>query len=131
MIRMKNVATQLLREEIVHTDQDGGFTIQNVAPGTYDMTAEASCYLRQRVDGVLVTGTGGSVDFGIALGADQNGDGSVDYADLPSISAAFGTTPGDPGYSPCADLNRDGAVDFGDLPSVTASFGRSSAPALD
>jgi hypothetical protein len=55
-----------------------------------------------------------SVDVGVGLTGDLNGDGSVDVTDLLELLAAWGPCPDPPADCP-ADLNGDGTVGVIDL----------------
>jgi photosystem II stability/assembly factor-like uncharacterized protein len=54
---------------------------------------------------------------------DVNGDGTTDVFDFAGLSAAFGSTPGDPSWLEDADLNGDGEVDVFDFAELSADFG--------
>jgi len=57
-----------------------------------------------------------------SCGADVNGDGAVDFADLLEVIGAWGPCPGGP--LPCrADTDGDGDVALSDLLNVLASWG--------
>ena len=127
-VRLQNQATLTVRQELVQTDANGDFTILGVDDATYDITAEAASYLRARVDGVIVSGGAGVVDFGTVFGGDLDASNCIDFQDLPLLSSAFGTSVGDPGYNEGADINRSGAVDFTDLPGFSAGYGSCGHP---
>ncbi len=55
---------------------------------------------------------------------DVDHDGDVDLDDLSVVLVAFGSTEGDPNYSPIADLDSDGDVDLDDLSTVLVDFGQ-------
>lgn len=54
---------------------------------------------------------------------DVNRDYVVDIFDLTIVSAAYGSSPGDPNWNPCADVTGDGTVDIFDLTIVSAQYG--------
>lgn len=60
--------------------------------------------------------------YGNACDGDFNGNGSVDFADLGTFKAAFGSA------DPLADFDGSGAVDFGDLGIFKSMFGQSPGP---
>ncbi len=60
-----------------------------------------------------------NLDFRLRLGADVNGDGCVDDADLLAVLFAFGST----GTNLAEDLNGDDVVDDADLLTVLFDFG--------
>jgi hypothetical protein len=47
--------------------------------------------------------------------ADANVDGEVDSSDLELLTAAYGTSQGDPAFDARVDLNHDGVIDLRDL----------------
>ena len=55
--------------------------------------------------------------------ADIDGNGTVDQADLNTMSAAYGCTIGQQCYNPRADLNADGIVNIVDLATAAIVFG--------
>jgi len=55
---------------------------------------------------------------------DLNGDSTVNIIDAAIISAAWGTSEGDPRYNPVADVNNDGFVDLLDLTYVIFNWGK-------
>jgi len=55
--------------------------------------------------------------------ADANGDGMTNGADLSVFLSAFGTSIGNPGYTPQADFNNDGQVGGADLSVLLSDFG--------
>ncbi|MBX7135924.1 MAG: PQQ-dependent sugar dehydrogenase [Fimbriimonadaceae bacterium] len=72
--------------------------------------------------------TGGNyspkIDFSLVNG-DANGDDSIDIADFSLLSAAFGSSLGDPGYQRNADLDGDGEVGIADYAIISANYGES------
>jgi hypothetical protein len=62
---------------------------------------------------------GNTCEVVVALGgecifADFDGDDDIDVDDYQVFRAAFGTTIGDPGYTPLADFDGSGAVGLSD-----------------
>jgi len=55
-------------------------------------------------------------------GADVNGDGVVNCADLEIVKSAFGKKAGDPGFDSRADINGDGIVNILDLSAVARAL---------
>jgi hypothetical protein len=58
-----------------------------------------------------------------ACPGDIDGDGDTDVFDFADLTAAFGTSLGDPGYNPDADLTGDDTVDVFDFGELTSDFG--------
>lgn len=60
----------------------------------------------------------------VALPADFNADGRVDFEDFLAFAGVFGSHPGDSDWDPRFDLDGSGRVDFEDFLRFAASFGR-------
>ncbi len=58
----------------------------------------------------------------LLLSADANGDGLIDSGDLQLLTAAFDTSPGEPGFDARVDFNTDGAIDILDLVVMGAQY---------
>lgn len=93
-----------------------------VPPGTYDVAAKASHWLRQQVTGVSITGTGATVNFSLFNG-DVDGDNEVSIGDYALLSTAFGSSPGDPNWDAEADVDGDDEVTIGDYAILSNNFG--------
>ncbi|MBY0457043.1 MAG: putative Ig domain-containing protein, partial [Gemmataceae bacterium] len=102
-----------------------GLTPQLVRTGTGTAFA-VFAVTREGLYAVEVTGAGGAAGgyrLSVKILGDVNGDGSVNGVDGQLLSAALGTSAGQPGYSPDADLNRDGAVNALDQSLQAGNFG--------
>lgn len=108
-----------LHTEVVQLDMDGRYqTATTLPPGTYDVTAKAPHWLRQRLSSVPLTASGiAGIDFSLANG-DLDGDNEIAIGDYAVVSQTFGTS------DPSGDVNGDGEVDIGDVALVSANFGR-------
>lgn len=93
-----------------------------VPPGTYDVAAKGSHWLRKQVAGVSITGAGPTVNFSLPNG-DVDGDNEVTIGDYSLLSTAFGSGPGDPNWDPEADLDGDDEVTIGDYAILSNNFG--------
>lgn len=94
----------------------------NLGPGTYDVYAKASHWLRRQRSSVVFTGAGAvGVDFSLVNG-DCDGDNEVVIGDYAVLSAAFGSQPGDPNWNPEADLNGDDEVTIADFAILSINF---------
>lgn len=95
----------------------------NLPAGVYDVTAKGSHWLRQKTASVSIAPNGASgLTFSLANG-DIDGDNEIGIGDFSPLSAAFGTSEGDPGWNALADLNGDGSVDIGDFAILSSNFG--------
>lgn len=94
----------------------------NLGAGAYDVRVKASHWLRRLRAGVLFTGSGATgVDVSLFNG-DCDGDNEVGIGDYAILSAAFGSSPGDPNWDAEADLNGDDSVDIGDFAIQSGNF---------
>jgi hypothetical protein len=96
------------------TSAGGGFTLAGAIGQPDAGTASGG-------DFVLVGGffAGGGGETAPPCPGDIDGGGAVDFGDLLSVLAAFGSCS-----EPCPeDLDGNGAVDFSDLLTVLAAFG--------
>ncbi len=55
---------------------------------------------------------------------DVDGDGDVDYDDFIILAGAYGSSIGQPAYTPEADFEGDGDVDYDDLIDLAGNYGR-------
>jgi hypothetical protein len=100
-----------------------GTTDLNLPAGTYDITAKASHWLREKIGSVVVSPTGAvGVNFSLING-DIDGDNHVDIGDYSELSTAFGSQPGDGNWNANADLDGDGEINIGDYAILSAEFG--------
>jgi len=60
-----------------------------------------------------------------SIQGDVNNDGLVDYRDLATVVARYGSRQGDPSYLEAADVNLDGVIDYKDLALVVSHYGES------
>jgi len=105
-------------------DQFGRYMMPTlVTPGVYNIYCKASHWLRRVRTPVVVTTAGAlGVNFSLVNG-DVDWDNEVAIGDYAGLSAAFGTSLGDPGFNPEADLNGDDEVTIGDYAILSANFG--------
>jgi len=59
----------------------------------------------------------------VKMPGDIDGNGKVDYKDLFTLAAAYGTKVGDDGFDASCDFNNDGKVDYKDLFTLAANYG--------
>ena len=95
----------------------------SITPGTYDVVAKGSHWLRGRVANVAVTSTGASgVNFSLING-DVDEDNEVGIGDYAIISGTYNKCLGDSGYDSAADLNGDDCVDIADYAILSSNYG--------
>jgi hypothetical protein len=124
-IEIRNVgSTTPLASQNLALDGAGNFTMNvNIAPGTYDVTAKASHWLRRKRGSQVISGgalTGQSFSL---IDGDCDGDNEVAIGDYSILSGTFGKSLGDAGYDPAGDLNGDDTVDIGDFSILSLNFG--------
>jgi hypothetical protein len=113
----------VVRTEVVPLDAQGGYTLHNVVPDTYDIAFKASHWLRVVVPGVtIVNADVTGVDVYLTNG-DIDGDNEVTLFDFGALVAAFGSTPYDSNWNPNADLDGDLEVTLFDFGILVRNFG--------
>jgi hypothetical protein len=58
------------------------------------------------------------------LDVDANGDGKIDMTDVLYLSARYGKSAGDPGFSYRLDFNGDGIINQADADILASYFGQ-------
>ncbi|MEA3305474.1 MAG: dockerin type I domain-containing protein, partial [Candidatus Omnitrophota bacterium] len=95
---------------------DGSYTLNDIEPGTYDLTAKASNSLRAKQSDVTVVAEEQTPDIDFSLlGGDANGDNSVGTGDMLILKAAWFSNPESPNWDERADFNGDGSIGTGDM----------------
>ena len=120
--------TTPIKTYTITTDSQGNFNLINVAPGTYDLTAKGSNFLRAKQTNIAVS-TGQvtpNINFSL-LGGDADNNNVVSMMDLAILQAAYGTKPGDAKWNARADFNGNNQIDMTDLSILRANYGKSGA----
>jgi hypothetical protein len=99
----------------------GTFSINGVAPDTYQVAVKHTKYLQQVQTLTLNSGTN-SASFGELLGGDANNDNVADFLDFSVLVSTFDLAQGDAGYDARADFNGDNQVDFLDFSLLVSNF---------
>jgi hypothetical protein len=108
------------------TAGDGRFTVGNLTPGDYRVTAGHSSYLFSEDDSVACqSGQTTMMPETTLLAGDANDDRVIDLLDLVIIGAAYRTCSGEPAFDRRADINATGCVDLLDLVLAAINFRRS------
>jgi hypothetical protein len=108
---------------LADVNENGRYTIYNVAPGTYTAVATHSKYINDST--IISVSEGANVNadtivlpfVGSKEGPDLNGDGSVDILDV----AEFSDTWLDSGSSE-ANFNQDNSVNFSDWVRIAENW---------
>jgi hypothetical protein len=111
------------------TASDGGYTLTDIQPGTYDLTAKSLNTLRAKQPNITVTSgqTLSNINFSL-LGGDANDDNRVDYKDRNILKKAFGSMPGSLNWDTRADFNADSRIDYKDSNIQKKNYGLLGAP---
>jgi hypothetical protein len=100
----------------VTTDQSGAFQVNDLQPGTYDISVKNQHTLRSAKSGVtLVEGTN-QLAFGELQEGDANDDNCVNITDFSMLAAWFGQ------YDPRVDFNEDGLINISDFSLLAFNF---------
>jgi hypothetical protein len=108
-----------VRTDNVTTDNTGGFLINGIVPGTYDISIKNWTCLSELNTVTLTNNSTTVVDFGTTREGDSNGDDAVTIVDFSLLAGCFLTSP--PGNPNC-DYNRDNAVTIVDFSLLAGSF---------
>jgi hypothetical protein len=112
----------------VTTTADGAYTLERISPGTYDLAAKGSKWLKMSQPNVIVTGGNtATVDFTGSKGGDANDSNSVNIQDLNILKGSYGKSIGQAGYDTRADFNKSGSVNLLDLNILKSNYGQSGA----
>lgn len=104
-------------------DGVGLFTLDGIAPGSYDLQLKGTHTLSRLVSGVSLAAGTNVVQFGTLSEGDANGDDQVDAADFQFVAGRFGLRSGESGFDTAADLTGDGVVDVADLSLLAGNYG--------
>ena len=118
----------------VNTDNNGGFTLTNLAIGTYTIRAVYPGYLASEKTGVnIATGSSATINLGTTSlrGGDVNGDNAINILDIGAIISKFGRTgiAVKSASANCSvtdepvDINDDGSVNISDLAIAAGNWG--------
>lgn len=105
----------------------GAFTINVTEPGSYDIQADASGFLSQRYQTVIVDAAGvvtSEPPPTTLLGGDVNGDGVIEGSDASLLLDSFGAEPIDRlNGTGVVDINADGFVSGLDISLLISNLG--------
>lgn len=105
----------------VNLDSGGGFTINNVPTGEYDIAFKASHWLRKTLADINVSGNVANLAVSLTNG-DVDGNNNIDKTDLDALKDAD-KKPKLPDWNPNADLNGDGRVNGQDMKIIRDNLG--------
>lgn len=110
----------------VTTDQNGTFTINGIAPGTYTITIENAKTLPLTKTNVNLVLGNNAIDIGLLKGGDADGNNLVNILDFSILANSFSKVSGDIGFDGRADFNNDGISNITDFSVLANNFGQSS-----
>lgn len=100
----------------------GGFTFREAGPGTHDLYAKASTFLRRRWLGSLtLSGTPVTGVNLVLTNGDVNGDNRIDVSDFLNLASHYEV---EPVTDVRADLNGDRRVNIDDFLILAANYER-------
>ena len=113
----------VVREESVTTDDEGNFTVADVATGTYDIGVKCPRSLSELVAGVAFSaGSATPVSFGPLREGDANNDDAITEADYSVLWFYYGESSAE-ALDSC-DFNRDGVVGGLDYSLLWYNYGQ-------
>lgn len=120
-----NPATVVHSALNVSADADGNYATADLPPfaGSYLASVKVTPWLRKNVGPINTAVSNSNVNF-VLINGDCDGDNEVSIGDYAVLSAAFGSSQGDPTWNPDADLNGDLSVDIGDFAIMSSNFGQ-------
>jgi len=113
-----------LETQTVNLDANGRYSFITYQVGSFDLTAKASNWLRQKKSGNDLAVGSNIADFTLING-DANNDNRVDVVDLGILATNYGKLSGATGSQ--GDFNGDGAVNVIDLGILATNYGASGA----
>jgi hypothetical protein len=115
--------SMVMRTENVTTDNEGKFTVADVAAGAYDIGVKG-CHTLSRLEEDVVIGSGTTnVNFGTLLEGDCDNNDMVNISDFGILADAFGSLPASGNWDDRADLDNSGAVNISDFGLLADNFG--------
>jgi beta propeller repeat protein len=113
----------------VTTDNGGWFTLCGIPPGTYDLSAKGSKWLRQNLANIVVA-PGNIIKYLYfsLTGGDANNDNSVNVNDLNILKVTYGKSASQSGYDERADFNQDNKVNVLDLNIMKRNYAKRGDP---
>jgi hypothetical protein len=116
--RASNAGAQVcVGSQCVTTPADGRYTIPNVLPGAYTVTASRMSYLRSWRPISVPVGLRTLPDVTL-LGGDVNQDDHIELADGVLVGQAWNSTPAAPNWDVRADITDDDNVNILDMVAV-------------
>lgn len=120
--------TNLLATYQLLTATDGSYTLNDIKPGTYDLTAKGSIFLKAKQADVIVQQgrVTPNINFNL-LGGDCDNNNVVSGVDFAILRAAYGTKPGDAKWDTRSDFNGNNQIDGTDFSILKSNYGISGA----
>jgi peptidoglycan/xylan/chitin deacetylase (PgdA/CDA1 family) len=115
---------ELVLERPLITGDYGQFSIEGLAPGTYDVGLQVAQTLPLARPGVTLHSGLNLLTFGPLVAGDVVPDGYIAARDWAAMLEAFGRAHNEPGLVVASDLNQDGRVDVLDMAILYTHYGR-------
>lgn len=101
---------------------DGEFIFDNLRDGIFTMTVQADHHVAACTTVEIIDGAAVSIETIELVSGDVNGDGIIDIGDYTLLSASYGLSAGEEGYSEVLDLNLDGLINIQDVSILGSHF---------
>jgi len=122
-IEVYDAGNNLVQMFVGNLDASSNYSFSCTLPaGTYTLKAKASHWLRQNAVKVMDGSSNQTVNFSLVNG-DCDGDNEVGIGDYSVLSASYGSSLGESGYTDAADLSGDEAIDIADYAILSANYG--------
>lgn len=100
----------------------GEFIFENLRDGSFTMTVKTDNHVAACTTVEIIDGAAFTIDTIELVSGDVNGDGIIDIGDYTLLSASYGLSNGDEGYSEVLDLNLDGLINIQDVSILGSHF---------
>jgi hypothetical protein len=122
-ILVRNPVTEaVVNTTSVTLGANGEFSVTVPASGVFNVSTKARAWLRRAAIADARTGDASDLTINLING-DIDGDDSISILDYISLSAAFGTELGSPGWNPLNDLDGDDLVSILDYIILSSNYG--------
>jgi hypothetical protein len=101
---------------------NGEFSVTVPASGVFNVSTKTRAWLRRSAIADARTADASALTINLING-DIDGDDSISILDYISLSAAFGTELGSPGWDPLNDLDGDDLVSILDYIILSSNYG--------
>lgn len=108
----------------VNTTSDGSYILDTIRPGTYELTAKSSNFLKDKQTNIIVNADQQTFNINFSLlGGDANDDNYISWQDYGIIRSAYGSSEGDGNWNKEVDFNGDGYISWQDYGIFRVNYG--------